>query len=468
MRLHPFIPVVMVCAACSEAPPRLPAALEHGTLVVVTINSPTTVYEDADGNYVGLEHDLVSAFAGDLGLAVRYVFVTTAAQLFATLEEGRAHLAAAGISALMPPGARVRFGPAYQSVRFEVAYRTDQPRPRDIADLQGKRLAVVAGGGGAENLRPAALDNAALAWSEIPVEDGLALLARLADGEFDYVVARSNVVAMATNFYPNLGRAFTVGKQTPLAWAFPEEGDHRLLAKAEQFFSRIVRDGTLQRLLDRYYGHAGRLTPFDANGILSKMRTALPTLKPWFQEAQRLTGIDWRLLAALGYQESQWHPFAVSPTGVRGLMMLTEETADRMGVTDRLDPYQSILAGAKYLLLLKDTLPARISEPDRTWLALAAYNLGFGHLEDGRILAQRKGLDPDAWMDVRQTLPLLSRPEYYMTVQRGFARGAEAVDLVENVRAYHDILKRFEHKEQPLTADTAGHTEGRRNAPKRW
>lgn len=459
MRLHPIIPAVMLCAACSEAPPRLPSALEHGTLMVVTINSPTTVYEDADGNYAGLEHDLVAAFAGELGLTVRYVFVTNAAQLFKTLEEGRAHLAAAGIPALTPPDARVRFGPAYQTVRFEVAYRTDQPRPRRVADLLGKRLAVVAGGGGAENLRKAATRDAALAWSEMPVEDALALLARLADGEFDYVVARSNVVAMATDFYPNVRRAFTVGEPTPLAWAFPEEGDPRLLAKAEEFFSRIARDGTLKRLLDRYYGHAGRLKPVDANGILTRMRTVLPALKPWFREAERLTGIDWRLLAALGYQESRWDPLATSPTGVRGLMMLTEETADRMGVTDRLDPYQSIIAGARYLLVLKETLPARIPEPDRTWLALAAYNLGFGHLEDGRILAQRKGLDPDAWMDVRRTLPLLSRPDYYMTVERGFARGGEAVYLVENVRTYYDILKRFEHREQPLTADAPGYAE---------
>ncbi|MEW5710460.1 MAG: membrane-bound lytic murein transglycosylase MltF [Pseudomonadota bacterium] len=459
MRPHPIIPALVLCAACSEAPPRLPSALEHGTLVVVTINSPTTVYEDAEGNYAGLEHDLVNAFAGELGLAVRYVFMTDAAQLFKTLEEGRAHLAAAGIPALTPLGARVRFGPTYQTVRFEVVYRTDQPRPRSVADLLGKRLAMVAGSGGAENLRKAATRDAALAWSEMPVEDGLALLARLADGEFDYAVARSNVVAMATDFYPNVGGAFTVGEPTPLAWAFPEEGDPRLLAKAEEFFSRIARDGTLKRLLDRYYGHAGRLGPVDVNGIITRMRSVLPALKPWFQEAERLTGIDWRLLAALGYQESQWDPLATSPTGVRGLMMLTEETADRMGVTDRLDPYQSIIAGARYLLVLKETLPARIPEPDRTWLALAAYNLGFGHLEDGRILAQRKGLDPDAWMDVRQSLPLLSRPDHYMTVQRGFARGGEAVYLVENVRTYYDILKRFEQRERPLTADAPGYAE---------
>ncbi len=459
MRLHPIISAVILCAACGEAPPRLLPALEYGTLVVATINSPTTVYEDADGHYAGLEHDLVGAFAAELGLAVRYVFVSNTAQLFEALEEGRAHLAAAGIPALMPSNARIRFGPAYQTVHFEVAYRTDQPRPRRLADLLSKRVAVVAGGGGAENLRKALSHDTALAWSEMPVEDALALLARLADGEFDYVVARSNVVAMATDFYPNLGRAFTVGEPTPLAWAFPEAADPRLLARAEEFFSRISRDGTLKRLLDRYYGHTGRLGPLDANGILTRMRTVLPGFKPWFREAERLTGFDWRLLAALAYQESQWHPLATSPTGVRGLMMLTEETADRMGVTDRLDPRQSIIAGARYLLMLKETLPARIPEPDRTWLALAAYNLGFGHLEDGRILAQRQGLDPDAWMDVRRTLPLLSRPDHYMTVERGFARGGEGVQLVENVRAYYDILKRFERREKPLAAGAPSYAE---------
>jgi membrane-bound lytic murein transglycosylase F len=121
-----------------------------------------------------------------------------------------------------------------------------------------------------------------------------------------------------------------------------------------------------------------------------------------------------------------------------------------MGVTDRLDAKQNILAGARYLKILRDTLPERIPEPDRTWMALAAYNVGYGHLEDARILAQRRGLNADSWIELRKTLPLLARSDYYSTVRRGFARGGEAVILTENIRNYYDILVRYEDPHRPL------------------
>jgi membrane-bound lytic murein transglycosylase F len=216
------------------------------------------------------------------------------------------------------------------------------------------------------------------------------------------------------------------------------------------FFEGISADGTLHVLIDRYFGHVKRLDRGDIVAFLARRETVLPQYRAMFQEAQEITGIDWRLLAALGFQESHWNPMATSPTGVRGLMMLTSPTADRMGVTDRLDAEQNIRAGARYLLMLKDTLPPRIPEPDRTWMALAAYNVGYGHLEDARIIAQRLGLNSDSWLDLRKTLPLLSRSDYYTTVKRGFARGGEAVILTENVRNYYDILVRFEAPHRPL------------------
>jgi membrane-bound lytic murein transglycosylase F len=185
-------------------------------------------------------------------------------------------------------------------------------------------------------------------------------------------------------------------------------------------------------------------------GILDQRQKLLPRLRKYFQEAQAITGIDWRLLAAIGYQESNWNPFATSPTGVRGIMMLTGETADRMGVTNRLDARQSILGGARYLALMKDALPARIPEPDRTWIALAAYNQGQGHIEDARRIAQARGEQPDSWAAVKQALPYLSRGGYDKVVKYGYARGAEALIFAENIRSYYDILLRLEPDYQPF------------------
>jgi membrane-bound lytic murein transglycosylase F len=444
--------IIALAGCADEPPPLLAPALESRQLIVATVNSPVTLFEDADGRYAGLEHDLVTLFARELGLEVHFLVLPTLAEVLPAVKDGRAHLGAAGLAAGLMERAGLQPGPAYQSVRFEVAFRTSEPRPRGLADLTGRRVAVVAGSGAIDNLRSQITAGVAMAWAEIRTDDGLELLGQLVDGEVDYVVARSNVVSIATNFYPDIARGFAIGDPAPLAWAFPGGGDHALLDKAGPFFQRIDKDGTLKRLLDRYFGHVDRLSPLDVAGLLRKRRTVLPGYRAWFHEAERLTGIDWRLLAALGYQESQWEPLATSPTGVRGLMMLTADTADRLKVTDRLDPQQSILGGARYLQMLKDTLPARIEEPDRTFLALAAYNVGYGHLEDGRIMAQRLGLSPDVWVDVKRGLPLIARPEHYRTLPRGFARGGEAVQLTENVRTYYDILKRFEPALSPRLA----------------
>jgi len=269
-------------------------------------------------------------------------------------------------------------------------------------------------------------------------------LAKLAEGKIDHVVANSTHINLAKNLYPSLDAAFNLGAETTRVWAFPQDAEPILLEKAQKFFKRIEKDGTLQRLLDRYYGHIRRLQHADVSGILEKMRTVLPGLRIHFHRAEELTGLDWRLIAALAYQESHWDRLATSPTNVRGLMMLTEETADLMKVTDRLDARQSILAGARYLLTLKDTLPPRIAEPDRTWIALASYNQGYGHIEDGRVLTQRLGLNPDSWLDLKKALPLLSRSEYFENLKHGYARGGEAVVLTESVRTYYDILLKYE------------------------
>ena len=179
----------------------------------------------------------------------------------------------------------------------------------------------------------------------------------------------------------------------------------------------------------------------------------LPRYRELFQRAQEVTGIEWRLLAAIAYQESQWDPLATSPTNVRGMMMLTEDTSAQFKVTDRLDPAQSIAAGAKLVAQLKRGVPERVPEPDRTWIALSAFNVGMGHVEDARVLAQQQKLNPDSWTDLKKALPQLAKPEIAAVAKRGFARGGQAVIFVENVRAYYDLLKQFELAHKPA-ADT--------------
>jgi membrane-bound lytic murein transglycosylase F len=287
-----------------------------------------------------------------------------------------------------------------------------------------------------------------LAWNEVVARDTEDIVARVTGGLADFAVAESHAVDVARNFHPSIATAFAIGQPRKLAWALPKNADPALVKKLDAFFARIKGDATLTRLIDRYYGHLQRLTEADLAHFMSRVRTVLPLYRKHFQDAQDLTGIDWRLLAALGFQESHWDPNAVSPTGVRGLMMMQDDTAAKMGVKNLLDPRENILGGARYFAMLRDLLQ-RAAEPDRTWIALAAYNIGFGHLEDARAIARSLKLDPNVWVTMKQVLPLLMRPEHAAQAKFGYARGGEAVILTENVRQYFDILQRVEAPHKP-------------------
>jgi membrane-bound lytic murein transglycosylase F len=430
-------------------PPVAPVS-ETGELVVLTHNGPTTYYENAYGEPTGFEYDLVTLFAKQAGYKVRFVVENDLDSLYKKLAQHQAHFAAAGLSQTDTLKERMRFGPPYLKVNQEVIYNTDTVKPRNFTDLLGWRVAVVAGSSQAETLLDVRQRVPGLKWTEVKAQWGEALLSQLANQDVDAVIVNSNEFDIAKNLYTNLDVGFALPKADHLAWAFPKNVDPDLYAKVQAFFKRIQADGTLKNLIDRYYGHADRLENADIAGILDKMQSTLPKYRKYFQEAEAVTGIDWRLIAAIGYQESHWNPLATSPTGVRGLMMMTGDTADRMGVKDRLDPRQSILGGAKYLSLLQDAMPDKVEEPDRTWMALAAYNQGQGHLEDARILAQRRKLNPRVWSEIKKTLPLLAQSAYNSSVKHGYCRGGEAVIFVENIRTYYDILVRYERPYKPL------------------
>jgi membrane-bound lytic murein transglycosylase F len=363
-------------------------------------------------------------------------------QILPSLLKGEAHIAATGLRANEP--GELRFTSSYQTVNEQVVCAD---LVRHLIDLPSKTVAVVAGSAQEAALREAQLKLPDLHWEVRYQQTVTQLLTEVATGKLECTIANEEQLALARNFYPTLNAAFNVAPPSRLAWALAPQGDDGLFEAVQKMFAVIKQDGTLRRLLDRYYGHNERLEPIDSVTFITKAQTELPYLRHIFDEAGMLTGIDWQLLAAIGYHESHWNPLATSPTNVRGIMMLTEETADRMKVSDRLDPRQSILAGARYLQLLKEQLPLRIPEEERTWLALAAYNQGMAHLEDARVLTAQNGLNPDSWADVKILMPLLTQPEYFEKTRHGYARGGEAVVLVETVRLYYDMLKHLDTRQ---------------------
>ncbi len=426
-----MVSLCLLLAGCHQQIPPWNA----GKLVVIV--PETALWPESD-----FQRELARLFAEQLHASLEMVEMPQD-EIPDALRKHQAHLAAVPFRRENNP-AGLQFGPVYQSVREVLVCNGDGPRIMNLADLKGRKLMVASGSAHEAALREAQRNLPSLQWltdHDLTTHD---LLAEVGDGSLDCAAANELQFTDARNYHPNLVAELDIVPPSKLAWAFPGNVDSDLLKQVQIFFTTIQQDGTLHRLLDRYYGHSGRLDTMDAAAFITRINTVLPRFRRIFDEAATLTGIDWRLLAALSYQESQWDPLATSDTNVRGMMMLTGDTADQMKVGNRLDARESILAGAEYLLLLKDQLPDRIPEPDRTWLALAAYNQGSSHLEDARILTMRARLNPDSWADVKKWMPLLNQPKYYKTLKHGYARGGEAVILVESIRSYYDMLKRLE------------------------
>ena len=447
--------LAFLASGCDEAPKPIPSVSESGELVVLTVNGPATYFEDAQGLPSGFEYDLAALFAKEMKAKPRFVVIDNPAKIDRALRLGQAHLAAAALTRHFDFPGGLAWGPAYFTTQHQVVGRNGDPKAKSLEDLAGKRIGVIEESVG-EYLLGEQPTIASVPLERLPPGTStVELLDEVAKGRLPYALVESTRFTLARRFFPQLEVAFNVGKPLDYAWLVSTVDKKAIVDAATPFFERIRMDGTLKRLVDRYYGHALRMNSVDSGALLEKIPATLPALKPHFQEAELLSGVDWRLIAAIGYQESHWDASATSPTGVRGLMMLTDETAERLQVKNRLDARDSIIGGARYFALLREALHPRIPEPDKTYLALAAYNLGLGHLEDARIVAQQNKLNPDTWQDVRQVLGKLAEPETFTKLKHGYARGFEALQLVDNVRNYYDILVRMEPREAPVPGTVA-------------
>ncbi|HLP31418.1 MAG TPA: membrane-bound lytic murein transglycosylase MltF [Geothrix sp.] len=424
--------------ACSQADTQLERVLQKGELRIITRNAATTYYEGPEGPR-GIEYELAQGFAESLGVKLKVVPAANVADVLHRLGEGDGDLAAAGLTDTPAREVEFRFTPPYQTITQQVVYRVGSRRPATPADLKGK-MEVVSDSSHAERLKALRGSYPSLAWDENGSVDSEELLALVWDRVVDYTVADSNELALNQRFYPELRVAFDISDAQPLAWAFRKESDDSLYLAAVDYFQRIEEDGTLSRLVERNYGHVENFDYVGSRTFQRHVEARLPSYQPFFQRAAMDNDLDWRLLAAMAYQESQWDPKAISPTGVKGMMMLTSLTASDLGVDRRTDVDQSIDGGARYLKDLLTRLPGRIDYPDRLWFALAAYNVGLGHLEDARVLTEMRGGNPDLWKDVKESLPLLSKRTWYLRTRYGYARGNEPVKYVENIRSYYDIL----------------------------
>jgi membrane-bound lytic murein transglycosylase F len=425
---------IALLATCSPKVPLLTRVQALGVVRVATVNSPTTYYVGPAGP-TGFEYDLSRLFAHHLGLEVEVVVADSPAEVLGLVVSGRAHLGA-GLGVTAGEHA-VRFTQPLRSTALQLVYLSGQTRPKTLYELE-RPLVIPTASAAAQALRDLARVNPNLVWQETEDLGAEELLFRVANGDTAYTIAPSDLVSINQRYYPQLRVAFTLTDYQNVAWAFAA-GDDSLKSRADRFLENLDA-GLLTQLRDRYFGHVARVGRYGALALATHAQTRLPRYRQAFEEAAARHGLDWRLLAAVGYQESLWDNTAVSPTGVRGLMQITTDTAEFLNIKDRLDPVQSIFGAARYLQQMKARLPPEIADPDRTWMTLAAYNIGYGHLLDAREITAAQGGDPNRWVDVRTHLPLLTQSKWHRRTRHGYARGHEAVTYVGNIRSYYDML----------------------------
>ncbi len=428
-------------------------------LEIATRNTPATFYESRQGP-TGFEFELFRRFADDLGVSLAVENDHHIGGVLDQVASGRTDIGAAGL-VLDRRRQDVTYSHPIMSMQPMVAYRRGMAPPNTTEDLDGLDIGTVAGAGTSRVLHELQKAHPTLTWRESHEIETTDLLGMVESGELDAAVVYAHEFKLSRLFFPNVASALTIGEPVTLAWAFPAHTDPSLVERANGFIDHMRRSGELELLTQQYFGHDDYLEYVGARRFIAQAQANLDQWLPDFKRAAGNTGFDWKLLAAVGYQESHWKPDAVSPTGVKGLMMLTRATASHMNVADRRDPQQSIDGGARYLRYLHDRIPEDVAEPDRTWMTLAAYNLGLGHLYDARRLARLQGHDPNEWESIKQMLPLLQESSWYNQVEHGFARGNVAALYVRNIKRYEEILtwvQRSQRQFSSLARATASNT----------
>jgi len=412
---------------------------ERGSLVMITQNSGNTYYLYRE-EPAGFEYDLVAEFARYLNVDLEVV-TPGWLEMFDMLDHGSGDLIAAGITIVPSREKRVDFSDPYLTVRQEVIVHHDNYNIKNIDDLRGETVHVRAGTSYHERL--AALLGEGVEMELVLIPDVLTdeLIRRVADEEIGITVVDSNIALLNKIYHPDIRIAFSLSEPQSLAWAVRKD-DKELLGAINEFFTQIRTNGTLDELYSRYHEDRNILGRFDLKAFHSRVETHLPRFEQMIKSASREHGFDWRLIAAMIYQESHFNPRARSYTGVRGLMQVTQRTAAEMGIADRMDPEQSIDAGVGYLASLYERFDDIEDEKNRLLFSMASYNVGYGHVRDAQKIALERGRDPKSWSSLLEALPLLRMPEFYRETRFGYARGAEPVRYVENVLTFYDILKR--------------------------
>lgn len=413
--------------------------LEKGELTVLTRNNSHCYYFYRDQE-LGFEYDLVKAFADFLGVALNIRIAERWEGMIPELIDGSGDLIAASMTITPKRNEKVLFSNGYLEIQQHLIVHRDNYAVRTIEDLSGRSIHIRKGTSYQERLEALATqisDLDIVLHDDVPTEE---FIRQVAQKEIDITIADSNIALLNRRYYPQAIMAGPLGEEESLGWAVHPKAS-ALQDQINLFFKQIKENGRHEELYRKYYAEVERFDYLDLKAYHRRLATRLPKYQPIIMAAAKEFGIDWRLLAAQMYQESHFRRYARSHAGAYGLMQLTRRTAKSLGVKQLYDPEQNIFAGVEHLRNLIDYFDIEHNS-DRLDIALAAYNIGQGHVRDAQKLAIKLRLDPQKWTSIEKTLPLLRYRQYYKDSTYGYCRGTEPVTYVKQIRVYYDILKR--------------------------
>jgi len=412
----------------------LDAVKQRRVLRVLTRNNAAT-YFLYRGELVGFEYEFIKEFARQQELRLEIVVPPSAEDLLPWLLEGRGDIVAA---AMTPTAGRraqgVSFSKPYNFVSQVLVARSDEKELNEPLDLNGRQVVVRRSSAywtTLEQLRYSGVDVELVAAPE--ELETAEIIAQVADGAFDLTVADSNMLDLELTWRSDVKGVFALTEEKPQAWAVRGTNSD-LLSAVNQYIGREYRGLFYNVIYDRYFRDERRILRHQA-----ERASQGGELSPYDAIVRRYAeqyGFDWRLIVALMYQESRFDPDAQSFAGARGLMQVLPRTAEQLGFEDDLahDPETGIHAGIRYLAWVRDRFDDELPVRDRMWFTLAAYNAGFGHVNDARRIATEEGLNPNRWFgNVERAMLLLSRPQYARRARFGFCRCTEPVNYVREI-----------------------------------
>jgi membrane-bound lytic murein transglycosylase F len=434
-----FYIVLININGCSKESSKLKKIKSNGALRIALVADPPHYFPNKVKER-GYDFELVSHYATSIDVELEIIKTNTSNEIIFLLNQGKVDIGILGSSPEFTQK-NIKNVVTYNNTKwYVIGSRANRQLPKSIDSIEPNTMIVANESNASFILNSIKEDYPSLLWDELKNTNVRGILERINENHSKISIISGDIYAYYQYLFPETKKIFVLPIKYPSRWLVKNNNNLSFLYSINSFFNKYKQNGKLEKIGKTYYEHLNAFDYVDIRYYLKRINKKLPKYKKYFIEAAKNSALDARIIAAVSYQESHWNRKARSPTGVRGMMMLTLDTAKRVGVKNRLNAKQSILGGAKYLKILYESLSNTIKEPDRLWFTLAAYNIGLGHVEDARTITKSQGDNPNSWIDVEKHIPKLSQKKWYKKTKYGFARGHEPIEFVKRVRRYYDIL----------------------------